>query len=178
VLGFAAFVVSLIALGVAGWSLKYAHDQAAATESSAASARQSASAAREATDIERGRRHDERTPRFSAKIEDVNGDMANLILRLAQTTEFELDHVSVELPRQCSFRFVRGLYGATDDTHAESYDDQGARAGPGMAWRVVLNEGDTNQAELLSIRVGVGDDVWGPMKIAVDVPYDVTDSVF
>ena len=74
----AALVLALAAVGIALAGLGYARKSARSSAGSAEAAQRSADAAQDVAGIERERRHEERRPRLSGHVENVDGSWRRL----------------------------------------------------------------------------------------------------
>lgn len=149
----AALIVSALALVISGVSVVYTRSQSIAQN--------------EATAIERERRQAERTPNFEVEIEDVNNDFTFFRLWVRLVSNESLDSIAVELPEECSFRFVSDTSGVNDPRRAQSY--QGViEPGERVAWRVELAE-PVRAPEAFYVRSTAGSAQWAE-RVTIELP--------
>ena len=169
----AALTLSIVAVVLAGMSAWYTRSQAqwtkrGALESSKLSA------------IEASRHHEERRPKLEASIDDVNGDMGFLRLKVVLASPEPIDGVTVRIRPSQGLRFTDGVSGVlagSDGLTAESYSGEITKYARSSAWRVEDIPGQPTQDEVtIDLTARVGDETWESTH-KVPRPYSVMDSV-
>lgn len=154
-----AVAVAIGSFGVSIWQTRLARRAAAAAEQSATAATQSAASAEQQLAIETGRWAAERTPRWTARIEQALGTDTHL-LRLTLETG-TIDHADVEI-RSHGIGFTASQIGVGPAAtwpilHAQYTAMQ---AGETATWRVHLDDTTAPGDIELHINSRHGDDTW------------------
>jgi hypothetical protein len=168
----AALVISIVAaLGTAAAAI-YARQQVHA-------ARGQVKAAEETLAIERARRVDQQRPGFDATITPVNqGGWYRMDLTLS--TQWPLTRMDVTIVEGDGVRFGRGQTGvrpADVNDPMKSAEWGALRPGEAVRWKVDLDAERSDSIRLEIICHGEHGEQW-LVSVRVDVPYDVTQSVF
>jgi len=169
----ASFVLSIVAIVVAGLSALYTRRQAVATAG--------------VHEIERSRRLDERRPRLSAKIDRLGATSGRLVVTLE--SDEPLSAVELAIPEGQGVTFNRNVVGVHPVRpgdlahHAFTYDPlldkpTGIRPRESASWAVDIAEKHVGTLRLDATCPGMAGESWGSVLITARVEPDMGQTVF